>query len=338
MNFKNLSKRGSEFLGVEYPILGGAMSWISDSDLASAVSNAGGFGVVAGGNMPPELLVSEIEETKKKTDKNFAANLITVSPVFQEQLDAVIATGVNYIVFAGGVPSSKNIKQAKEAGVKVIAFAPSLALGKRMIKWGADALIIEGNEAGGHVGPVSTIVLIQEILFNITDVPVFVAGGIGTGRMISNLILMGAAGVQMGTRFVLSEEANVDPKMKKAFQRAGAKDAIVSNGIDRRLPVIPVRGLKNVGSDNFVKLQIDLVGKMERGEIETQEAANIVEEYWLGGLRNAVKGGDLENGSLMSGQSVSLMKDIKTVKEIIDEMIDEADKEILSISEKIKKA
>ena len=336
MNFKNLSKRGSEFLGVEYPILGGAMSWISDSDLAAGVSNAGGFGVVAGGNMPPELLIEEVKKTNEKTDKNFAVNLITVSQFFQGQLDAVVEYGVKYIVFAGGVPSSKNIKQAKDAGIKVIAFAPSLALGKRMVKWGADALIIEGNEAGGHVGPVSTIVLLQEILFNMKDVPVFVAGGIGTGQMIAHLILMGAAGVQMGTRFVLSEEANVDAGMKKAFQRAGAKDAIVSMGIDRRLPVIPVRGLKNTGSDNFVKLQIDLVGKMEREEITTAEAAHTVEEYWLGGLRNAVKGGDLEKGSLMAGQSISLMKDIKPLKDIVLDMVREADEEMVILSEKFK--
>ncbi len=336
MNFKNLSKSGSEFLGVEYPILGGAMSWISDSDLASGVSNAGGFGVVAGGNMPPELLVAEIEETKKKTDKNFAANLITVSPVFQEQLTAVIETGVSYIVFAGGVPSAKDIAKAKDAGVKVIAFAPSLALGKRIVKWGADALIIEGNEAGGHVGPVSTMVLLQEILFNITDVPVFVAGGIATGRMIAHLILMGAAGVQMGTRFVLSEEANVDEKMKKAFKRASGKDAIVSSGIDRRIPVIPVRGLKNEGSESFVKLQLDMVAKMDAGEISTEEAAHKVEEFWLGALRNAVKGGDIEKGSLMAGQSISLMKDIKPIKDIILDMVKEADEEMIVLSEKFK--
>ena len=321
-------EKGREFLGVEYPILGGAMSWVSDSDLVSAISNAGGFGVLAGGNMPPEVLLEEINKTLEKTDKNFAVNLITVTPLFNDQLEVVLGTSVKYIVFAGGLPPTGAIKKAKEKGKKVFVFAPNLRIAQRMIKAGADALIIEGNEAGGHVGPTSTIVLIQEVLFNIKEVPVFVAGGIGTGKMFAHVLLMGAAGVQLGTKFVATHEANVHPKMKELFVKSASKDAIVSYSIDKRLNVIPVRAIKNKGTDEFIKLQFELVQKIEKGEVSPEEASLKVEEFWLGALRRAVKEGDLDYGSLMAGNSVSLVNEIKSVKEVIEELVNEAEEEL----------
>lgn len=335
MLFEKAGSVGSELLGVKYPILGGAMSWISDSELTSAICNAGGFGVLAGGSMPPELLVKEIEKTKELTKHNFGVNLITVSPTFKEQLDAVLKVKPSHVVFAGGLAPVEAIEAAKAVGTKVMAFAPSFKLGQRMVKAGADALIIEGHEAGGHVGPISTIVLIQKILFECPDTPVFVAGGIAKGKMIAHLLMMGAAGVQLGTRFVLTHEANVDDKMKKAFLKANSRDAIVSFAIDKRLPVIPVRTLKNEGTNEFMKLQVDLVEKLEGNEITREEAGLEVEKFWLGALRKAVKEGDLNSGSLMAGHSVGLIKDIKGVGEVIEELVEQAENALIELKEKI---
>ncbi|MDE2390874.1 MAG: nitronate monooxygenase, partial [Rhodospirillales bacterium] len=189
-----LQKRGADFLGTRHAILGGAMSWVSERHLVSAISNAGGFGVIACGAMPPALLEKEIEATKSLTDKPFGVNLITMHPALDELVQVCVRQQVGHVVFAGGIPSAAHIKAAKDGGAKVIAFAPALILAKRLIKSGADALVIEGSEAGGHIGPVSLTVLAQEILPNITEVPVFVAGGIGRGEAILAYLEMGAAG------------------------------------------------------------------------------------------------------------------------------------------------
>ena len=236
---KRLMKRGTDFLGCEVAIMGGAMSWISERNLVSAISNAGGFGVIASGAMSPELLDGEIAETKTRTARPFGVNLITMHPQLPELIDVCKRHEVSHIVFAGGLPPTGAIDRVKSGGAKLICFAPALSLAKKLIRSGVDALVIEGMEAGGHIGPVSTSVLAQEILPPLAaDVPIFVAGGIGHGGLISGYLEMGAVGVQLGTRFVCAHECIAHPNFKKAFIRASARDAIPSVQIDPRLPVI----------------------------------------------------------------------------------------------------
>jgi enoyl-[acyl-carrier protein] reductase II len=248
----SLMARGAEFLGAPYAILGGAMSWVSERHLVAAISNAGGFGVIACGAMTPALLDAEIAGTKGLTDKPFGVNLITMHPDLDALIDVCASHKVGHVVLAGGLPPGGAIERIKESGAKLICFAPALALAKKLIRSGVDALVIEGMEAGGHIGPVSTSVLAQEMLPSIADqVPVFVAGGIGRGEAIAAYLEMGAAGVQLGTRFVCATESIAHPNFKKAFIRASARDAVASIQIDPRLPVIPVRALKNASTEAF---------------------------------------------------------------------------------------
>ncbi len=327
MNFSRLNnswKRGCDFFGIEKAILCGAMSWISEARLVSAISNQGGLGVIAGGNMPPEMLVAEIEKTASMTDRPFAVNLVTVAPNFKPQLELVAKTNIKYVFLAGGLPGGEQIKLLKEAGKKVICFAPALSLAKRLIKGGADALVIEGSEAGGHVGPVSTTILAQEILLNVTDVPVFVAGGIGTGQTMAQHLAVGAAGCQLGTRFVVAEECIAHDNFKKLYIKAKAKDAVVTTQMDRSLPTIPVRAIANNGTKKFNELQFDLVTKLKNKEISKPEALMELEDFWLGGLRKSAIEGDVENGSVMAGQVVGMIKSIQPVRDIMDELTDSA--------------
>ncbi|MBT3273164.1 MAG: 2-nitropropane dioxygenase, partial [Spirochaetales bacterium] len=301
---EKLWKRGKDFLGVDYPILGGAMSWISESNLVSAISNGGGFGVLAGGNMPVELFKAEIDKTFDKTDKPFGVNLISIAPNFRNHLDYVLESDFPFVIFAGGLPPRDAISKAKQAGCKVLCFAPTVGIAERLIKSGVDALIIEGHEAGGHIGPVSTAVLAEQILPNTRDVPVFVAGGIGTGLMMVHYLLMGASGVQLGTKFAVADECPAHDNFKDYLIRAGAKDAQPTAQFDPRVPVIPVRALLNEGTTDFTTLQLGLLAQLERDAITPREAGIKLEEFWIGGLKKAAIDGDVENGSLMAGQSV----------------------------------
>jgi enoyl-[acyl-carrier protein] reductase II len=321
-------KVGQNFLGCRFPIMCGAMTWISDAKLIGALGIAGGFGLLAGGNAPVDALEKEIIATREYTDKPFGVNLITIAPVYQDQLRMVCDMQCQLVMFAGSIPKGTEIQRVKDSGAKVICFAPTFPLAQRLIKMGADALVIEGAEAGGHIGPVSLTVLLQQILFEIDRVPVFVAGGIATGRMMAHLLLMGAAGIQMGTRFVLSEECKAHSKFKKVFQRANARDAIATPQFDSRLPVIPVRALKNKGSKEFLKLQLELMNKLENKLIDQQQAQFEVENFWVGALREAAIDGNVERGSLMAGQSVGLVKEIKPIQKIIDEMVEDAESEL----------
>ena len=244
--------RGTALLGSELAILGGAMSWVSERNLVSAISNAGGFGVIACGAMTPDLLDAEIAATRALTDRPFGVNLITMHPALNDLIATCGRHGVSHIVLAGGLPPAGSVEAIKATGAKLLAFAPTIVMGKRLIRHGVDALIIEGTEAGGHIGPVSTSVLAQEILPVLKDeVPVFVAGGIGHGEAIAAYLRMGAAGVQLGTRFVCASESIAHPNFKRAFIQAAARDAVASVQIDPRLPVIPVRALKNEGTAAF---------------------------------------------------------------------------------------
>jgi len=270
---ERLWSRGKEFLGVEYPVLGGAMTWISESTLVSTISNAGAFGVLAGGNMPLEMLKDEIKRTRDKTDKPFGVN--------------------------------------------------SVGIAQNLIKGGVDALVIEGHEAGGHIGPISTAVLAEQILPQVDEVPVFVAGGIGSGVMMVHYLMMGAAGVQLGTKFAVAKESVAHDNFKRALLRAAAKDAVSTAQFDPRMPVIPVRALVNEGTLDFNTLQLGLVAQLERKTITAREAGQKLEEFWIGGLRRAAIDGDVKQGSLMAGQSVGLVKEILPVREILDQLIEE---------------
>jgi enoyl-[acyl-carrier protein] reductase II len=236
--------------------------------------------------------------------------------------------GCEFVVFAGGIPKKAEIEQAKESGAKVVCFAPTAPLAHMLIDRGADALILEGSEAGGHIGPVALSVLIQQILFEVDSVPIFIAGGIATGRMMAHLLMMGAAGIQMGTCFVMSEECNAHPKFKEVFKKAKAKDATATPQFDSRLPVIPVRALKNEGTIEFGKLQLELLNKLDNQIIDREEAQFEVEQFWVDALKEATVNGDIVRGSLMAGQSVGLVSEIKPLKGIIDEMVQDAEAEL----------
>ena len=327
-----LMARGAAFFGARYAIMGGAMSWVSERHLVSALSNAGAFGVIACGAMEPPRLAEEIAGTQALTTKPFGVNLITMHPRLDQLVDTCLAARVSHIVFAGGIPPGTAIKKAKDGGAKVVCFAPALELDKRLIRAGADALVIEGSEAGGHIGPVSLTVLAQEILPHVRDVPVFVAGGIGRGEAILSYLEMGAAGVQLGTRFVCARESVAHANFKQAFIRGNARDAMPTIQLDESFPVIPVRALQNEGTKRFLEHQAETIRRFKSGEL-TKEAAQLdIEHFWAGALRRAVMDGDVENGSLMAGQSVGMVTQEQSAAEIIAELRDQAAQAIMARS------
>jgi enoyl-[acyl-carrier protein] reductase II len=324
--------KGSKFLGVKYPILCGAMSWISESNLVAAISNSGGFGVIAAANMPAKALADQIDKTFKKTQNNFGVNIITITPFFDEQIDVVIEKKIKHIFLGGGIPNGKDIEKLKTSGLKVICFAPTLSLANRMIRHGVDGLVIEGNEAGGHIGPVSTSLLVQEILLKIKEIPIFVAGGIATGEMIAHYLSLGAAGCQLGTRFVVAEECIAHDNYKQIFIKAKSRDAVITAQFDPILPVIPVRAIVNEGTRQYNELQLKFLQEVKGGKIKVRDAQLKLEEFWLGSLKNAVINGDIGKGSLMAGQSVGIVKSIQPAGDIMDELITAAENTLKAIS------
>jgi enoyl-[acyl-carrier protein] reductase II len=315
---------GRDFLGCRYAIMGGAMSWVSERHLVAAISNAGGFGVIACGSLQPRQLQDEITGAKALTTSPFGVNLITLHPRLDALIELCLAERISHIVLAGGLPPTGAIKRIKDGGGKVICFAPALGLAKRLVRQGVDALIIEGAEAGGHIGPVSTSVLAQEILPQLSDVPIFVAGGIGRGEAIVSYLQMGAAGCQLGTRFACATESIAHPRFKRALIRASARDAVISVQIDPDLPVIPVRALANRGTQRFLETQRCVAARFRGGEISQDEAQLEIEMFWAGALRRAVLDGDVENGSLMAGQSVGMVTREQPTREIILELLAQA--------------
>ena len=328
MLLDNFLSRGQAFLGCPYPVMCGAMTWISDYRLVGDMGNAGGFGFLAGGNTPVDILEKEITAVRKYSDKPFGINLITVSPLYKDQLEMVCDMKCDVIMFAGSIPREPEISKAQESGAKIICFAPTAPLAMRLIKMGTDALMLEGSEAGGHIGPVTLSVLLQEVLFKIDSVPIFVAGGIATGRMMAHLLMMGAAGIQMGTRFVMSDECKAHPAFKETFRKAKAKDAVATPQFDSRLPVIPVRALKNKGTEQFGKLQLEVMDRLNRGAIKPLEAQFEVENFWAGALREAAIEGNVQTGSLMAGQSVGLADKVMPIRDIIAELVADAETEL----------
>ncbi|MBB3859714.1 enoyl-[acyl-carrier protein] reductase II [Novosphingobium hassiacum] len=322
----DMMRRGAEFLGTEHAILCGAMSWVSERNLVSAISNAGGFGVIACGAMTPELLDTEIAATKALTTKPFGVNLITMHPMLFDLIAVCAKHQISHVVLAGGIPPKGSVEAIKAFGAKVLVFAPTLALAKKLLRSGADALVIEGSEAGGHIGPVSTSVLAQEFLPALADEHiVFVAGGIGRGEMIASYLEMGASGVQLGTRFACATESIAHPAFKAAFFRGNARDAVASVQVDPRLPVIPVRALKNKGSEEFTAKQIEVAKRLDEGLVDMIAAQLEIEHFWAGALRRAVIEGDVERGSVMAGQSVGMVTKEEPVAEIIAQLMAESE-------------
>jgi len=324
----DLFRRGRDFLGVEYPIISGGMTWVSDFNLVKAVSDAGAFPVFASGNMPPELFEKEVDQLVENLDKPFGVNLITIAPNYRTHMDILLEKDVPFVVFAGNFPKKRDVVKMKDAGKKTMSFASTKSIAAKQIGWGIDSLLLEGSEAGGHIGNVSLTVLLQQVLFEFRDFPIFVAGGIATGKMMAHLLLMGAYGVQMGTIFAMSEESSAHDNFKKAFIKARARQAVATPQYDSKLPVVAVRAIFNKGMDQFGKLQFELLKKLKENSITREKAQFEIESYWAGTLRQAVQDGDVENGSLMAGQSVGLIQEVKPINDIIRTLTEEASDEL----------
>lgn len=325
---KKLFEKGTNFLGAKFPIMGGAMTWVSENNLVAATCNAGGFGVIAAGSMNEEELRQEIINTRKKTNKPFGVNLILLHPRIEGLIETCMKQNVDLVVFAGGFPKKRQIAKLRINGLKTMCFATTVSIAKKMISYGIDGLILEGNEAGGHIGPVSVNVLVQEILPEVIDIPIFVAGGIGRGEIFLKYLELGAAGCQIGTRLVCSEESVAHQKFKEIFIKSEARNCQISVRLDSRFPVIPVRAIENNASRKFIEEQKKVLKLLEKNEISLKEAQLKIEHFWAGSLRKAVVDGDIENGSLMAGQSVSLVKKIQPVRDILNEIVNQASQQL----------
>ncbi|SDK43945.1 enoyl-[acyl-carrier-protein] reductase FabK [Natronincola ferrireducens] len=295
-----------KILNIEYPIIQGGMAWLATAELAAAVSNAGGLGVIAAGNAPSEVVEKEILKAKELTDKPFGVNVMLLSPFLEEVMEVIYRHKVPVVTTGAGNPG-KYIKKLKEVGTKIVPVVPSVALARRMESLGVDAVIVEGTEAGGHVGELTTFVLVPQVADEL-KIPVIAAGGIVDGRGLVAALALGAKGVQMGTRFICSNECTVHDRYKEIVIKAKDRDAIVT----ARSTGHPVRVLKNKFAKELVKL--------EKEGISPEE----LEKIGVGRLRLAVVEGDVENGSVMAGQVAAMVKTIKPCQQIIDEVIDQA--------------
>ncbi|MDR1773447.1 MAG: enoyl-[acyl-carrier-protein] reductase FabK [Clostridioides sp.] len=303
-----------DLLGIKYPIIQGGMAWVATAPLASAVSNAGGLGIIAAGNAPKDAIRKEIEDCKKMTDKPYGVNVMLLSPFVDDIIDLVIEEKVPVITTGAGNPG-KYMDRLKEAGIKVVPVVPSKAIAMKMEKMGATAVIAEGTESGGHVGELTTMVLVPQVV-DAVSIPVIAAGGIADGRGVAASFALGAQGVQIGTRFICSDECTAHQNYKEMVINAKERDAVVTG----RSTGHPVRSLKNKLSKEFEK--------QEKNGASVEE----LEKLGVGGLRIAYQDGDKDKGSFMSGQIASMIKDIKPCEEIIQSLMNEATK----IMEEIK--
>lgn len=297
----------NELLGTKYPLIQGAMAWISHSSLVSAVSNAGALGVLAGGNLTKEMAQEQIREIKKKTDKPFALNIMLLNPHADALAELVLEEGIKIVITGAGNPG-KYMERWKAAGVIVIPVVPSVALARRMERLGADALIAEGTEAGGHVGELTTMALVPQVV-DAVNIPVIAAGGIGDHRGYRAALALGAQGVQCGTAFLVAEECEIAPAYKDRVIKAGDTDSVVTG----RITGHPVRILKN-------KLARKLK-EVEMGDLSNQEKLAEIESLATGSYRKAVCGEDLDYGSVMSGQIAGLIRESASASEIIQKIV-----------------
>ncbi len=299
--------RITELLGIEYPIIQGGMAWVAEYHLAAAVSNAGGLGLIGTASAPAEWVREQIREAKKLTDKPFGINIMMISPYADEVAKVAVEEGVAVVTTGAGSPE-KYVKMWKEAGIKVIPVVASVAMAKRMQRCGADALVAEGAEAGGHIGENTTMVLVPQVV-DAVEIPVIAAGGIADGRGIAAAFMLGAEGVQIGTRFVVTEEAQVHENYKECILKARDIDSRVTG----RSTGHPVRALRN---------------KMTKEYLEKEQAGATFEELehlTLGGLRRAVVDGDVQSGSVMAGQIAGMIKEKLTCQEVIQKLVSQTD-------------
>ena len=298
----------TKLLGIKYPVFQGAMAQIARHQLASAVSNAGGLGIIASGGMSPEQLREEIVNCKKYTDKPFAVNLMLMMHNINEIIDVIIDEGVGIVSTGAGTPR-KYMPKLKEAGIKVIPVIPSVKAAKKMEELGCDAVVVEGMEAGGHVGESTTMALLPQVT-SAVNIPVIAAGGIADGRGVAAAYCLGASGVQMGTVFLATEECPVSENYKNAIIEA----VDTSTTLTGTKFGAPVRGIKNELTKRYHELEEKSSTLME------------LEELTLGSLRKAAYEGDVENGSIMSGQIAGLVNEIRPVKDVIEGIFEEAQK------------
>ena len=295
-----------EMLGIEYPIFLGGMAHVSRAPLVSAVSAAGGLGIIGSGGTPPDVLAAEIERVREMTDRPFGVNLMLMDPNIDAQVEVVLDAGVAMVTTGAGNPA-KYIDRLKARGIKIFPVVPAVALAVRMARAGADGIVAEGTESGGHVGEVTTFVLVPQVA-DAVEIPVVAAGGIADGRGLAAAFALGAEGVQIGTRFLASVEAPVHENFKRAVLKANERSTIVTG----RSIGAPVRTIANKMTKTFARYE-------QEGRPREE-----FEKLAVGGLRRAVYDGDLETGSLMAGQVAGMIREIKPVREIIAEIVTQA--------------
>lgn len=302
-----MKTRITDLLGIEYPIIQGGMAWVAEHHLAAAVSEAGGFGLIGAASAPAEIVREEIRKAKELTDKPFGVNIMLLNPNSEEVAKVVVEEGVKAVTTGAGNPE-KFIPMFKEAGIKVIPVVASVAMAKRMERYGADAVVAEGMEAGGHIGSQTTMALIPQVV-DAVDIPVIAAGGIGDGRGYAAVTMLGAEAVQMGTRFVVADESIVHDNYKDRIVKAKDIDTVVT-GLSTGHPI---RVLRNQMTKEYLKLE------------ESGAPFEEMERLTLGALRKAVMDGDIKNGSVMAGQIAGLVHKRQSCKEIIEEIMREAE-------------
>ncbi|HNR80370.1 MAG TPA: enoyl-[acyl-carrier-protein] reductase FabK [Mesotoga sp.] len=309
-------KKLIELLDIEFPIIQGGMAWIADHSLASAVSNAGGLGVIAAGNLDPEELREEIIRTRRLTDKPFGVNIMLLSPQAGKLVEVVCEEKVPVVTTGAGNPGPF-MERFKCHGIKVLPVVASAGLARRMEKFGADAVIAEGMEAGGHIGKVTTMTLVPVVVDTVT-IPVVAAGGIGDGRGLAAAFALGASGVQIGTRFICTFECTAHAKYKERILNSSELDPVVTGSSTGH----PVRSLRNGLTRRIEELEREGAGFEE------------IEKIAVGALKKASREGDVNNGSVMAGQVCGIIKEINTVEEVIGELVEEARKTIDSLGGK----
>ncbi|MCC8135230.1 MAG: enoyl-[acyl-carrier-protein] reductase FabK [Ruminococcus sp.] len=304
-----MKTRITELLGCEYPLIQGGMAWVAEHKLASAVSNAGGIGLIAGGSAPIDYLRDQIRACKEATDKPFGVNIMLMSPNTEDLAQLVIDEKVAVVTTGAGNPG-KYISAWKDAGIKVIPVIPAVALAKRVEKAGADAVVAEGTESGGHIGEITTMCLVPQVV-DAVSIPVIAAGGIADGRGVAASFMLGAEGVQIGTRFLASEECQIHPTYKELVVKAKDTDSVVTG----RYTGHPCRNVKT----KFSKM---LANGEKSGSLSPEE----FEEITLGSLRKAVQDGNLDEGSFLCGAIAGMVDEVKPCKDIIEEIMSQADK------------
>ncbi|RJQ45714.1 MAG: enoyl-[acyl-carrier-protein] reductase FabK [Gaiellales bacterium] len=316
-----MPNRICDLLEIEHPILQGGMTWVSDAVLAAAVSNGGGLGIIGAGAMPAEMLREEVQRARELTDRPFGVNMIMINPEFEKQA-AVLMEEKPPVVTLGAVTSTSIIPAFKEQGVKVLPVVAAVAMARRAEQHGADAVIAEGEEAGGHIGGTSTMVL-TPLVSRAIGLPVIAAGGIADGAAVVAAFALGAEGVQMGTRFVVAEESTVHQEVKNKFIKAGDRATVVT----ARTVGYPVRALKNKLANLYEKWEKDFIA----GKCTVED----IENLGLGKLREAMREGNVRDGSMMAGQCVALVDKIQPAAEIIAEVVAEAEAVAAAIPDRV---